>query len=82
MDATAEREQWTEDLLCELEESNFPTVALLDRIERMISTRDELDRYTAILNEKVRGEKFPTAHMQDRLLRLLELLQRLEQAQE
>lgn len=81
MDATAERQKWTEDLLREFEESQFPTVGLMDRIEGNISTRDELEQYTTILIEKVRGEEFPSDHMQDRAERLLKLLQQLDQKQ-
>jgi len=81
MDATAERQKWTEGLLREFEESDFPTVALMDRIEGNISTRDELEQYTTILIAKVRREEFPSGHMQDRVERLLELIQRLDQKQ-
>lgn len=82
MDAKAAQQEWTEDLLRELEGSDFPSPALLDRIERMISNREELERYTAILTRKVRGQEFPSGHMQDRVERLLKLLQHQDQLQD
>jgi predicted nucleic acid-binding Zn-ribbon protein len=82
MDAEAERQQWTQELLHELEESSSPSAALMDRIERLISSREELEQYTAILTKKVRGQRSPTAHIQDRLERLLKLLEQFDDLQE
>ena len=79
MDATAEQQQWTQELIDQLEEAHFASEALMDRIEQMISSRDLLEQYTTVLSKKVRGSKFPSATMQDRLLRLLELLQQLDE---
>jgi hypothetical protein len=77
--ATAEQRQLTEGLLDELEGTAFPSAAQLDRIERLISTRDELEDYLAILMQKVQGKKFPDSHMLDRLERLLRVLKRVDQ---
>jgi hypothetical protein len=77
--ATAEQQQLTEVLLDELEGTAFPSTAQLDRIERLISTRDELEDYLAILMQKVQGKMFPDRHMLDRLERLLRVLQRFDQ---
>jgi hypothetical protein len=77
--ATAERQQVTEALLHEIEGTGFPSAQQLDRIERLISTREELAHYIAILTERVRGTRFPAAPMLDRLERLLGVLQRSDQ---
>lgn len=82
MDATAKRQEWTEDLLHGIEKSEFPSAAQLDRIERLISTRDELEHYITLLTEKVQGKKFPADHMLDRLERLLRVLQHSDELQE
>jgi len=82
MDAKAAQQEWTQELLRELEESDFPSAGLMDRIERMISNRKELERYTELLTEKVRGEEFPAGHIQDRAERLLKLLQNQDELQE
>jgi hypothetical protein len=78
--ATAEQQQQlTEVLLGELEGTAFPSAAQLDRIERLISTRDELEDYIAILMQRVRTKMFPDRQLLDRLERLLRVLQRFDQ---
>ena len=79
MAATAEQQQLTEVLLDEFERTAFPSAAQLDRIERLISTRDELEDYVATLTQKVKGKMYPDRHMLDRLERLLRVLQRFDQ---
>jgi hypothetical protein len=56
--ARCEFEAVMDDLLRELEGSDFQSAAAMDRIESMISTRPELERYTAILTAKVQGDDF------------------------
>jgi hypothetical protein len=77
--ATAEQQRLTGLLLDELEETAFPSAGQLDRIERLISTRDEMEDYIAIFTEKVEGKMFPDRQLLDRLERLLSLLKRLDQ---
>jgi hypothetical protein len=79
MAATAERQQVTEDLLRQIEGTHFPAAGQLDRIERLITTREELEQYIAILVDKVEGTRFPAGHMLDRLERLLRVLQRFDE---
>jgi len=43
MAATAERQQLPGVLLDDVEKTSFPSAAQLDRIERLISTREELE---------------------------------------
>jgi hypothetical protein len=77
--ATAEQQQLTEVLLDELDGTAFPSARQLDRIERLISTRDELEEYVAVLTQKVEGKMFPDGHSLDRLERLLRVLQRVDE---
>ena len=79
MTATAEQQQLTEVLLDAVEGTDFPSAAQLDRIERVISSREELEVYIAILTQKVEGKIAPDGQLLDRLERLLGLLQRLDQ---
>jgi hypothetical protein len=79
MAATAEQQQLTEVLLDEVSETDFPSATQLDRIERLISTRAELETYIAVLTEKVQGKMFPDGRLLDRLERLLSLLKRVDQ---
>jgi uncharacterized protein YutE (UPF0331/DUF86 family) len=61
MDAVALQQELTDDFSRQLEKSEFPNGELMDRIERMVSMREELERYTEILTEKVRRTTFPAA---------------------
>jgi hypothetical protein len=79
MAATAEQQQLTELLLDEISETDFPSATQLDRIERLIATRDELETYMAILTQKVQGKTFSDRRLLDRLERLLRVLQRFDE---
>jgi hypothetical protein len=79
VEATVERQQLTEDLLATLQETDSPSAEQLDRIERLISTRDELEVYVASLMKKVRGKMSPDRRILDRIERLLRVLQRIDE---
>ena len=79
MAATAQQQQLTEDLLSTLEETNSPSSDHLDRIERLISTREELEAYLASLMKKVQGKMSPDRRILDRIERLLKVLERTDQ---
>jgi hypothetical protein len=79
MEATAERQQLTAVLLDALEQASYPSQAQLDRIERLISSREELEDYVGILMQKLDGKMYPDRQLLDRLERLLRVLQRAEQ---
>lgn len=75
MATTVERQQLTRDLLDALQERNSPSPAELDRIERLISSREELERYIDTLSKNVRGKVAPDVRLLDRLERLLRVMQ-------
>ena len=79
MAAPGEQRQFTEDLLTTLQETDSPSSEHLDRIERLISTREELEVYVASLLKKVRGKISPDRRLLDRIERMLRVLQRLDQ---
>jgi hypothetical protein len=79
MAATAERQQVTQDLLGQIEGTRFPSAGQLDRIERLITTREELEDYIAVLIERTEETRFPAGHMLDRLERLLRVLRRFDE---
>jgi hypothetical protein len=76
---TAEQQQLTEVLLEGVRRAGFSSAGELDRIERLISTPEELEDYVGILLEKVEATRFPDHHLLDRLERLLRVLRRAEQ---
>ena len=79
MAATADQQQLTEVLLEDIHETDFPSAVQMDRVERLISTRKELETYIAILTQKVEGAAFSPGHLLDRLERLLRVLKRADQ---
>jgi hypothetical protein len=76
---TAEQQRLTEVLLDEVTETDFPSARVLDRIEGLISSREELETYIAVLTQKVEGKLAPDNRLLDRLERLLRVLQRVDQ---
>ena len=78
MAVKAERQQLAQVLLDEVAETAFPSSAQLDRIERLISSREELEDYIAVLLQKVQGKLAPDPQILDRLERLLSVLQRVD----
>jgi hypothetical protein len=79
MATTVERQQLTRALLGSLQERNSPSPAELDRIERLISSREELELYIDTLSENVRGKVAPDSRLLDRLERLLRVIQLVDQ---
>jgi hypothetical protein len=77
--ALAERQQLTAILLDEIEETAFPSTSLMDRVERLISTREELEDYLDLLLQKVERTIAPHRPLLDRIERLLSVLQRADQ---
>jgi hypothetical protein len=76
MDATAVREQITEQLLQKLEGSRFLHAGLMDRIESRLQTRDEVERYVKVLMAKLEETGYRSETMLDRIDRLLGQLER------
>jgi hypothetical protein len=66
-------------LLDEISETDFPSAMQLDRIERLLSTREELETYIALLTQKVEERWLRTVRLLDRLERLLRVLKRVDQ---
>ena len=79
MAVAGEQQRLTEILLDEISGTNFPSALQLDRIERLISTRDELETYIAVLTQKVEGKMAPDGRLLDRIERLLRVLKRVDQ---
>jgi len=77
--ATAEQRKLTEVLLDEVCETHFPSATQLDRIERLLSSREELETYIAVLLSKVEGKISPDRGLLDRLERLLGLLRQVDE---
>ena len=83
MNSAELREQLTNTLLEDLQETQFPSVTMLDRVEEALETREQLADYAEILVEKVSDSPYPGIPLLDRVngvLTRLEDMERREQA--
>ena len=78
MNASQLRERVTKSLLDEIEEAQFPSVTMMNRLEGTLVDPDALGQYAEILVEKVQATRFPSISM---LNRVDAVLARLEQAE-
>ena len=78
MASIAEQQQFTAVLLNQIVETEFPSQTQLDRIEQLISSRDELETYIAVLMQKVEEPRFAAAPLLDRIERLIRVLKRFD----
>ena len=77
MDAAALRERVTRKLIEEIEEVQYPSVTMMDRVEAVLET-DTLGDYAEALLDKIEATRFPSISM---LNRLDGLITQLEQAE-
>jgi hypothetical protein len=81
MDNTAVQEQITEQFLQQLEQSKQLHYPLMNRLEERIRTKDQLERYIAVLVHKLEARQFRDEWLTDRVDKLLALHERLERYQ-
>ena len=79
MDAAELRERITKRLLDEIEELQYPSTTMLDRVEERLPDRDAVASYAEILAKKVEGTRFPSISLLNRLDRLASRLEQEEQ---
>jgi hypothetical protein len=85
MGAAELRERITRRMLNEIDESQFPSTEMLNRLESQLATRDDLVSYTESLVEKIEATRFPSTSLLNRvdgLLARLEQEERREQARD
>jgi hypothetical protein len=78
MDATALRKRIIHKLLEDIEEVQFPSPTMMDRVEPTLATPDDLADYAEVLVKKVEATRYPSISM---LNRLDGLISQLEQAE-
>ena len=81
MDAAALRKRVTSSLVSEIENVEYPSVTMMDRVETTLGTREDLASYVEALVKKVEGTRFPSVSMLNRLDSLLGRLEQLERQQ-
>ncbi|MGY1809909.1 hypothetical protein ACI8AF_21285 [Blastococcus sp. SYSU D00669] len=63
------REQVLDLLLEKVENDRYPSSAMLDDIERILTPWRRQD-YADVLMDKIRGDRYPSRHLIERVLRL------------
>ena len=61
------RRRYVASLLSKVEDTRFPSTAVLDRIEGVISTPEDVEEYAEILLKKIESSRFPSPALLDRL---------------
>jgi hypothetical protein len=82
MDAAGLRKRLTQSLLEDINEVQFPSVTMMNRVESGLATREELADYIEVLVEKVEGSRYPSISMLNRLDGLLDQLDQVEERQQ
>jgi hypothetical protein len=85
MNAAAVQEQLVDEMLDKIEEQTFLNLPLMNRVEQMLTSRKQLERYIELLMQRVRGEKYmdyATLNRIDWLLGKLAALDRQEALQQ
>jgi predicted transcriptional regulator len=77
MDAATLRERVTRKLIEDIQQVEYPSVTMMDRVEAVLAT-DTLGDYAEALLEKIEASRFPSISM---LNRLDGLIAQLEQAE-
>jgi hypothetical protein len=72
------RRRYTDDLLDSIEDTNYPSTAMLERFEAAVGDPGTLQRYIEVLMEKARG-RFPNLQLLDRINGLIAAMDRMEQ---
>jgi hypothetical protein len=81
VNAAAVQEQLIDELLDKVEEQKCRNAPLMNRVEQMLSTKEQVERYVELLLRKLQAEKhmdYPTLDRVDRLLGMLTTLERQE----
>ena len=82
MDSAALRQRITKKLLDEIEEVQFPSSAMLNRLEERLATYDDVADYAEALVDKVEATRFPSVDLMKRIDRLLAQLEQAERDRE
>jgi hypothetical protein len=67
MDGSAMRQRMLEMQIRQIKDEIFPSVAMMNRVEDAIQTREQLEEYAQILFEKFESTRFPSLAMRKRI---------------
>jgi hypothetical protein len=64
------REALLDELIGLIEKDTYPSTTFMDMVEELLSSPDDLDRYTEVLLDKIRNEQYPSVSMLARIRNL------------
>ena len=79
MNSAGLRKRVTQSLLDDINDVQFPSVTMMNRVESTLATQDDLADYVEALVEKVEATRYPSISMLNRIDGLLDQLERSEQ---
>jgi hypothetical protein len=82
MEAAEMRKRLTQSLLDDINEVQFPSVTMMNRVESALDTRDDLANYVGVLVEKVEATRYPSISLLNRLDGLLDQLEQEERREQ
>jgi hypothetical protein len=80
MNATALRKRVTRSLLNDIEDVQYPSVTMMNRVEAVLE-QDDLANYAEVLVKKIEASQYPSISLLNRLDGLLGQLERAERSQ-
>jgi hypothetical protein len=67
-------DRYVDYILTRIDEAEYPSGELMDRVEIALDTREQVAAYLAILFEKVDACQYPSRHLLDRIARFAPLV--------
>jgi hypothetical protein len=68
------RRRYADLLMTKVEETNYPSAELMNRVESTLADREQAEQYARILFQKVDESQYPSLQLLDRVERLARLL--------
>jgi hypothetical protein len=81
MDSATLRKRLTQNLLDEINDVQFPSVTMMNRLEARLAA-DDLADYAEALSKKIEATHYPSISMLDRLDRVLDRLEQVERSRQ
>jgi hypothetical protein len=68
------RRRYADLLLSKVEESDYPSIELMNRLEGVLADREQAEQYAGILLDKIEETQYPSLQLLDRVDRLARLM--------
>jgi hypothetical protein len=74
------RSRYIDILFNQVTSARYPSVTMLDRVERALTDREMATEYVNLLLETIEQDSYPSTELLDRVLRLINLLEQAQPA--